>query len=297
MLQAKDALQLRLYFGSPGAANLLSGVADAYFDSLPVIFITGQLNTYEYSVLQAFVSRLGNWYGFHGEAGNHYAITGPWSKTSSGNWTGMADCQHRTKRPGSYWPAIDKEVRVEDPVYDMKFSEEEIEAAVYGKNDPENGAAFYRDAVAKKRILLTQGKPQNISWRRWRGETSGIHDWPRSRWRNGKNAHRSRTGPSHSCDHKRTCPVPLWAFGIRWISDASAVPMDIVMQIWLPTQKATFCFVLEFLSVPVRSERKFMNLPKERRLSGWILTLITFREKSMREEKGRNIIFCVGAKG
>ena len=33
----------------PGAVNLLSGVADAYFDSLPVIFLTGQLNTYEYS--------------------------------------------------------------------------------------------------------------------------------------------------------------------------------------------------------------------------------------------------------
>ncbi|MGI6736872.1 MAG: thiamine pyrophosphate-binding protein [Anaerovoracaceae bacterium] len=32
----------------PGAANLLNGVADAYFDSAPVIFITGQLNTYEY---------------------------------------------------------------------------------------------------------------------------------------------------------------------------------------------------------------------------------------------------------
>ena len=38
---------------------------------------------------------------------------------------------------------------VEDPVYDMKFSEEEIDTAIYGKNDPENGAAFYRDAVAK----------------------------------------------------------------------------------------------------------------------------------------------------
>ena len=33
----------------PGAANLLSGIADAYFDSLPVLFFTGQLNTYEYS--------------------------------------------------------------------------------------------------------------------------------------------------------------------------------------------------------------------------------------------------------
>lgn len=36
----------------PGAANLLSGVANAYFDSLPVIFLTGQLNTYEYSGIQ-----------------------------------------------------------------------------------------------------------------------------------------------------------------------------------------------------------------------------------------------------
>lgn len=36
----------------PGAANLISGIADAYFDSLPVIFLTGQLNTYEYSGIQ-----------------------------------------------------------------------------------------------------------------------------------------------------------------------------------------------------------------------------------------------------
>ncbi len=32
----------------PGACNLISAVADAYYDSAPVIFITGQLNTYEY---------------------------------------------------------------------------------------------------------------------------------------------------------------------------------------------------------------------------------------------------------
>ena len=32
--------------------NLLSGVADAYYDSLPVIFFTGQLNTYEYSGIE-----------------------------------------------------------------------------------------------------------------------------------------------------------------------------------------------------------------------------------------------------
>ncbi len=36
----------------PGAVNLLSGIAEAYFDSLPVIFFTGQLNTYEYSGIE-----------------------------------------------------------------------------------------------------------------------------------------------------------------------------------------------------------------------------------------------------
>lgn len=38
---------------------------------------------------------------------------------------------------------------VEDPVYDMKFSEEEIEAAVYGKNDPENGSCFLQGCRCK----------------------------------------------------------------------------------------------------------------------------------------------------
>lgn len=33
----------------PGALNLLNGIADAYYDSVPVLFFTGQLNTYEYT--------------------------------------------------------------------------------------------------------------------------------------------------------------------------------------------------------------------------------------------------------
>lgn len=32
----------------PGATNLMTGIADAYFGSIPTIFITGQVNTYEY---------------------------------------------------------------------------------------------------------------------------------------------------------------------------------------------------------------------------------------------------------
>ncbi len=50
--QAKDACACAYATSGPGAVNLLSGVADAYFDSLPVVFLTGQLNTYEYSGIQ-----------------------------------------------------------------------------------------------------------------------------------------------------------------------------------------------------------------------------------------------------
>lgn len=47
--QAKDDCACAYATSGPGAVNLLSGVANAYFDSLPVVFLTGQLNTYEYS--------------------------------------------------------------------------------------------------------------------------------------------------------------------------------------------------------------------------------------------------------
>jgi acetolactate synthase-1/2/3 large subunit len=32
----------------PGATNMITGIANAYYDSIPVIYITGQVNTYEY---------------------------------------------------------------------------------------------------------------------------------------------------------------------------------------------------------------------------------------------------------
>ena len=32
----------------PGVTNMITGIADAYFDSIPVLYITGQVNTYEY---------------------------------------------------------------------------------------------------------------------------------------------------------------------------------------------------------------------------------------------------------
>lgn len=32
----------------PGVTNMMTGIADAYFDSIPVLYITGQVNSYEY---------------------------------------------------------------------------------------------------------------------------------------------------------------------------------------------------------------------------------------------------------
>lgn len=41
-------LGIAIATSGPGATNLITGIADAFFDSVPVIFITGQVNTYEY---------------------------------------------------------------------------------------------------------------------------------------------------------------------------------------------------------------------------------------------------------
>jgi len=43
-----DTLGVALATSGPGATNLLTGIADAYFDSIPALYITGQVNTYEY---------------------------------------------------------------------------------------------------------------------------------------------------------------------------------------------------------------------------------------------------------
>jgi acetolactate synthase I/II/III large subunit len=42
------ALGVALATSGPGATNMVTGIADAYFDSIPVIYLTGQVNTYEY---------------------------------------------------------------------------------------------------------------------------------------------------------------------------------------------------------------------------------------------------------
>lgn len=45
--QIKNIPGIAYATSGPGATNLLTGIANAYFDSIPTIFITGQVNTYE----------------------------------------------------------------------------------------------------------------------------------------------------------------------------------------------------------------------------------------------------------
>jgi len=42
-----DKTGVALATSGPGATNLITGIADAYYDSIPAVFITGQVNTYE----------------------------------------------------------------------------------------------------------------------------------------------------------------------------------------------------------------------------------------------------------
>lgn len=44
----KNSPGVALATSGPGAVNLLTGVGNAYFDSVPVLYLTGQVNTYEY---------------------------------------------------------------------------------------------------------------------------------------------------------------------------------------------------------------------------------------------------------
>jgi acetolactate synthase-1/2/3 large subunit len=46
--RSKDDLGVALATSGPGATNLITGIGSAYFDSVPVLYITGQVNTYEF---------------------------------------------------------------------------------------------------------------------------------------------------------------------------------------------------------------------------------------------------------
>ncbi|WP_072916406.1 thiamine pyrophosphate-binding protein [Desulforamulus aeronauticus] len=44
----KNDLGVAIATSGPGATNLLTGIGSAYFDSIPCLYLTGQVNTYEY---------------------------------------------------------------------------------------------------------------------------------------------------------------------------------------------------------------------------------------------------------
>ena len=45
--QASGKFGVAYATSGPGATNLITGICNAYYDSIPVLFITGQVNTYE----------------------------------------------------------------------------------------------------------------------------------------------------------------------------------------------------------------------------------------------------------
>jgi acetolactate synthase-1/2/3 large subunit len=46
--RASENIGVAMATSGPGATNLITGIASCYFDSIPCLFITGQVNTYEY---------------------------------------------------------------------------------------------------------------------------------------------------------------------------------------------------------------------------------------------------------
>jgi acetolactate synthase-1/2/3 large subunit len=49
LAKASGKVSVAYSTSGPGAINLMNGIADAYYDSSPVVFFTGQLNEYEYT--------------------------------------------------------------------------------------------------------------------------------------------------------------------------------------------------------------------------------------------------------
>ena len=136
--QAKEECACAYATSGPGAVNLLSGVADAYYDSLPVIFLTGQLNTYEYSGIKGLRQQ-----GF--QETDIVAMAKPITKyavqirDAEDIVTELNKAYHiaTTGRRGPVLIDLPMNIQrgeVENPVYDMKFEEDvcgvEMEEAV-----------------------------------------------------------------------------------------------------------------------------------------------------------------------
>ncbi len=153
--QAKEGCACAYATSGPGAVNLLSGVANAYFDSLPVVFLTGQLNTYEYAGIPGLRQQ-----GF--QEIDIVSMARPVTKycvqiREPGDIVKELNKAYHMATTGRKGPVlIDlpmniQRSEVEHPVYDMEFPEAEENAAL-----AEEAAQAVEEALrlAKRPVIL-----------------------------------------------------------------------------------------------------------------------------------------------
>ena len=156
--QAKEECACAYATSGPGAVNLLSGVADAYYDSLPVIFFTGQLNTYEYSGIEGLRQQ-----GF--QETDIVAMAKPITKYA----VQIRDAEDIVKELNKAYhiavsgrrgpvlidlPMNIQRSEVENPVYDMSLEEAVPESEREYQTDPSQA----EKAVAEIEVALKRAK-------------------------------------------------------------------------------------------------------------------------------------------
>ena len=177
--QAKEECACAYATSGPGAVNLLSGVADAYYDSLPVIFLTGQLNTYEYSGIKGLRQQ-----GF--QETDIVAMAKPITKyavqirNAEDIVTELNKAYHiaTTGRRGPVLIDLPMNIQrgeVENPVYDMEFEEdvcgvgmeEEVETAsahiLHGTDEAVRAICDELEQAKRPVIMLGHGVDSAVS--------------------------------------------------------------------------------------------------------------------------------------
>ena len=157
--QAKNACGCAYATSGPGAVNLLSGVANAYFDSLPVIFITGQLNTYEYSGIRGLRQQ-----GFQeidmvsmAKPVTKYAVQVRDEKDIVRELN-LAWQIANTGRKGPVLIDLPMNIQrgeVTEPLYDVEFTEEEIRSVVDGQRELDAVTVELTDGKAAAEYILS----------------------------------------------------------------------------------------------------------------------------------------------